>query len=212
MPRPTPHSFARQLALQVVMWGLFVASLIGAWLLTRNRDSALRLGPLDAPHQLGLLNICIPHGWEPQAQPLLNGVQLIVREPSSSRIHRVLVITQEQFDGPMDEASIADQLDHPDIIESVEFQNLHVTGQMAQGTFEDQRSGAITQKYEAFVILPNSLAVKVEMRNVPGFTDIDRENFLKILDALEPAAEGASAKPHHPMGPLVPIGDWRRFR
>jgi hypothetical protein len=208
MPRPTPQSFARQLCLQAIMWGLFVAAFAGATALSHTRGLGLRIAALDPPAQFGWIKIAVPTGWAVEVDRA--EVRLGAIESKHNGIQRVLIVSQEQLNGPPDAAYLLRQLKREVALTRIEFAGLHIAGQMAEVTIRDEQTGAPTQEYFAVGVLPNNVVVKVELRGVPGFGPIDSNNFRQIVDALQP---GADLSPHRmppgATGPLEPVADWR---
>jgi hypothetical protein len=192
------------------MWGLFLAAMLGAWQVSRTRDRGVRIGPLAPAKPFNWLMIQIPRGWIVFVDEA--NAQLIGAEPPGGSLHRQLVITQQLLAGPPSNAFVAAQLHGAEQATSIHFAGLHANGVLAEGQFQDERTGAITQEYDAFVFLPDdNLAVTVEFRGVPGFAQIDRENFQAIIDHLQLARAAAPAQSlHHLPVPLSAIGRWRR--
>jgi hypothetical protein len=207
MPRPTPHSFARQLGLQAIMWGLFIVALAGATQLSRTRDSRLRLAPMGPPQEFGWLKIRVPQGWIVQADPAT--LEVAALEPKHDGIQRLLIISQEQLSGPPDPEYLVRQLKHDVSVMPIQFAGLHVTGHLAQLTVRGESEGTISQEYFGVAVLPNNVALKVVLRGVPAFGPIDDKNFQQIVDSLQPAtAPPSNRPPHRVSGPVDPIVDW----
>jgi hypothetical protein len=206
MPRPTPHSFTRQLGLQATMWGLFVAALVGASQLSflHSRDRGVQIGALGPAEQFGWIKVALPLGWDVKTDR--SGNNLAAKEPPHDGIQRILVIAQEQLDGPVDPQYLVRQLKHDVSVTEIPFAGLHVKGQLAQLTVREEPDGPPIQEYFAVAVVPNNVVIRVILRGVPAFGPIDDENFQRIVNSLQPGTDlPPSQVLPHVTGPLDPV-------